>query len=142
MFRRPADLVTAQTFSDPPLNTVGAVKQGSIIRLDTGTEIPLPAYLGDVDDGRVVIGFRPHHLSPTPASAASVAIQAKVTVTEITGSESFVHVSNGFGKWVMLTRGVHDLAPDSDITVNLDTRHLLAFREDGTSAAGDRPLAA
>jgi glycerol transport system ATP-binding protein len=142
VFRRPADLVTAQTFSDPPLNTVGAVKQGSVIRLDTGTEMSVPAYLSDVADGRVVIGFRPHHLSPQPQSSASVAIPAKVTVTEITGSESFVHVSNGFGKWVMLARGVHDLTPDTDITVNLDTRHLLAFREDGTSAAQTRPLAA
>ncbi|MDB5552776.1 MAG: ugpC 5 [Rhizobium sp.] len=142
VFRRPADLVTAQTFSDPPLNTVGAVKQGSVIRLDTGTEMPVPAYLASVADGRVVIGFRPHHLSPVALSASSVAIPAKVMVTEITGSESFVHVSNGFGKWVMLARGVHDLAPETDITVNLDTRHLLAFREDGTSAAQAQPLAA
>jgi glycerol transport system ATP-binding protein len=142
VFRRPADLVTAQTFSDPPLNTVGAVKQGSVIRLDTGTEMQVPAYLSSVADGRVVIGFRPHHLSPQPQSGASVAIPAKVTVTEITGSESFVHVSNGFGKWVMLARGVHDFTPDTDITVNLDTRHLLAFREDGTSAAQAQPLAA
>ena len=142
VFRKPADLVTAQTFSDPQLNTVGAVKQGSTIRLDTGTEMQVPAYLSDVADGRVVIGFRPHHLSPRPQTEASVAIPAKVTVTEITGSESFVHLSNGFGKWVMLTRGVLDLTPDTDITVNLDTRHLLAFREDGTSVADFRPLAA
>jgi len=142
VFRKPADLITAQTFSDPPLNTVGATKQGSVIKLDTGTEMPVPAYLSSVADGRVVIGFRPHHLSPAPVSSSSVAIPAKVTVTEITGSESFIHVTNGFGKWVMLTRGVHDLAPDSDITVNLDTRHLLAFREDGTSAAHVQPLAA
>ena len=142
VFRKPADLITAQTFSDPPLNTVGATKRGSVIKLDTGTEMPVPAYLSGVADGRVVIGFRPHHLSPVPVSSSSVAIPAKVTVTEITGSESFIHVTNGFGKWVMLTRGVHDLAPDSDIIVNLDTRHLLAFREDGTSAAQARPLAA
>lgn len=142
VFRKPADLITAQTFSDPPLNTVGAIKQGAVIRLDTGTDVPLPAYLNGIADGRVIIGFRPHHLSPVPVTEASVAIPAKVAVTEITGSESFVHISNGAGKWVMLTRGVHDLAPDTDITVNLDTRHLLAFTEDGTSAAHVQPLAA
>ena len=142
VFRKPADLITARTFSDPPLNTVGAVKQGAVIKLDSGTEFAVPAYLGGVADGRLVLGFRPHHLSPTPVTEANVAIPAKVTVTEITGSESFIHVTNGTGTWVMLTRGVHDLAPDTDITVNLDTRHLLAFREDGTSAAQIQPLAA
>ena len=141
VFRKPADLVTARTFSDPPLNTIPAEKTGATIRLATGTEIPAPDYLKGVGDGRLVIGFRPHHLSPEPLPGVSVAIPAEVTVTEITGSESFVHVANGDAKWVMLTRGVHDLAPGTGITVNLDTRHLLAFREDGVSAA-DRPLAA
>ncbi|MBX9455169.1 MAG: ABC transporter ATP-binding protein [Rhizobium sp.] len=142
VFRRPADLVTAKTFSDPPLNTVSAEKTGATIRLATGTEIAVPDYLRNVGDGRLVIGFRPHHLSPEPLAGVSVAIAAKVTVTEITGSESFVHVANGDSRWVMLTRGVHDLAPGTGISVNLDTRHLLAFREDGVSAASDRPLAA
>lgn len=142
VFRRPTDLVTARTFSDPPLNTVGAVKQGTTIRLDSGTELNAPDYLRDIADGRVLIGFRPHHLSPAPQSAASVAIPARVAVTEITGSESFVHVANGNDRWVMLTPGVYDLAPNTEVTVNLDTRHLLAFREDGTSATAQRPMAA
>ena len=142
VFRKPADLITARTFSDPPLNTVPAEKTGSIIRLATGTEIAAPDYLRQVADGRLLIGFRPHHLSPEPLPGVSVAIPANVTVTEITGSESFVHVANGDSKWVMLTRGVHNLAPGTGISVNLDTRHLLAFREDGRSATGDRPLAA
>ena len=142
VFRKPVDLITAKTFSDPPLNTTSAEKTGSTIRLAGGTEIAVPDYLNNVADGPLVIGFRPHHLSPEPLPGVSVAIPANVTVTEITGSESFIHVANGDAKWVMLTRGVHDLAPGTGISVNLDTRHLLAFREDGLSAAGDRPLAA
>jgi glycerol transport system ATP-binding protein len=142
VFRKPVDLITAKTFSDPPLNTTSAEKAGSTIRLAGGTEIAVPDYLRNIADGRLVIGFRPHHLSPEPMPGVSVAIPANVMVTEITGSESFVHVANGDSKWVMLTRGVHDLAPGTGITVNLDTRHLLAFREDGLSAATDRPLAA
>lgn len=142
VFRKPTDLVTAKTFSDPPLNTVAAEKTGSTIKLATGTVIIAPDYLRNVGDGRLVIGFRPHHLSPEPMDGVSVSIQANVTVTEITGSESFVHVANGDARWVMLTRGVHDLAPGTGITVNLDTRHLLAFREDGMNAVQPRPLAA
>jgi glycerol transport system ATP-binding protein len=142
VFRRPADLITAQTFSDPPLNTVAAEKRGSVIRLATGTEITAPGYLEGVRDGRLLIGFRPHHLSPEPLAGVSVAIPAQVAVTEITGSESFVHIESGGARWVMLTRGVHDLAPGTGISVNLDTRHLLAFGEDGRSATSTLPHAA
>jgi glycerol transport system ATP-binding protein len=58
-----------------------------------------------------------------------------VMVTEITGSESFIHLAYGGDRWVMLTKGVHDLAPGTGMVVYLDTRHLLAFRDDGSNAA-------
>lgn len=142
VFRKPADMITAQTFSDPPLNSIKAAKKGNLITLDTGAQITVPAYLQSIPDGRMTLGFRPHHLSIQPQNGASVPLQAKVTVTEITGSESFIHLAYGTGKWVMLTKGIHDLAPDTGITVHLDTRHLLAFREDGLNATSPQLLAA
>jgi glycerol transport system ATP-binding protein len=94
------------------------------------------------DNGPLTIAFRPHHLSPTPQSIATAQLQATVMVTEITGSESFIHLAYGSDKWVMLTKGVHDLAPGTSIIIYLDTRHLLAFRDDGTNASSALRLAA
>jgi glycerol transport system ATP-binding protein len=135
VFRKPADIITARTFSDPPLNTMVADKRGNVFVLPSGSEFPVPADMQDLADGPLTIGFRPHHLSPTPQSIATAALKATVAVTEITGSESFIHLIHGPDKWVMLTKGVHDLAPETSMMVYLDTRHLLAFRDDGTNAS-------
>lgn len=142
VFRKPADIVTARTFSDPPLNTIAAVKKGQVFVLTGGAEIPVPADLQALADGPLTIGFRPHHLSPTPQSIATATLQAKVTVTEITGSESFVHLAYGSDRWVMLAKGVHAFTPDATMMVYLDTRHLLAFRDDGTNASDTHRRAA
>src|SRR4051812_43163267 len=60
VFRNPADLTTAQAFSDPPLNTIAAQKGGSSFTLDGGLTVPAPKGLAD---GPYVLGVRPHHLS-------------------------------------------------------------------------------
>jgi glycerol transport system ATP-binding protein len=135
VFRRPTDLLTAQTFSDPPLNMITAVKRGDVLALEGGAEISTPRDMSHVPDGPLTIGFRPHHLSPKPVSIETAALPARVAVTEITGSESYVHLDHGAETWVMLTKGVHDIAPGTDLMVYLDTRHLLAFRQDGRNAA-------
>jgi glycerol transport system ATP-binding protein len=133
VFRSPVDLVTAQTFSDPPMNIANAVKVGASLRLSTGTV--LPASGAPLADGPCIVGFRPHHLSPVAASADAVAIRAKVIVTEITGSESFVHIACGDARWSMLTHGVHDHAPGEELTVWLEPRHVLLFEPSGRSVS-------
>jgi glycerol transport system ATP-binding protein len=142
VFRKPVDLITARTFSDPPLNTINAVKRGGTFVLSGGAEIAVPGDMQSLADGPLTIGFRPHHLSPKPQSIATAQLKATVTVTEITGSESFIHLAYGSDRWVMLTKGVHDLAPDTSIIVYLDTRHLLAFDGDGRNALKPLKLAA
>src|SRR5690606_35709024 len=45
VFRDPADLVTARTFSDPPLNLIALRKQGSHFVLDGAAGLPAPPAL-------------------------------------------------------------------------------------------------
>ena len=42
VFRRPDDLITARTFSDPPLNTIVMRKTGGHFTLDGGMRFPVP----------------------------------------------------------------------------------------------------
>src|SRR3954451_1435893 len=90
VYRRPDDLVTAQVFSDPPLNTIPAVKTGPTVTLDTGVNMRAVGAFATVPDGRYTVGFRAHHLALEPAVADGLALAAVVSVAEITGSESFV----------------------------------------------------
>jgi glycerol transport system ATP-binding protein len=56
-------------------------------------------------------------------------------VTEITGSESFLHLMHGTDRWVGLVHGVHDLASGTEVSVWLDPMHVYVFGADGALVA-------
>ncbi|MDR7032523.1 ABC transporter ATP-binding protein [Mesorhizobium sp. BE184] len=131
VFRSPVDLVTAKTFADPPLNTIVLAKKGNSFLLEGGVKLPVPESLAGIADGPYTIGFQPHHLSFERRNAAAVPVQTKVSITEITGSESFVHLNFADARWVMLAHGIHKLEPDEQVEVFIDTRHIMVFDDVG-----------
>ena len=58
-------------------------------------------------------------------------LKAQIIISEIAGSESFIHVDCAGSRWVMLEHGIHDIEPDTAIELFVDTRHLMAFGTDG-----------
>ncbi len=142
VFRNPVDLITARTFSDPPLNTASVTKAGDRFSLDGAVDIPVAAAISDIPDGRYTIGFQPHHLTLTRPGTDAVAMNAKVSVTEITGSESFIHLDYAGERWVLLTHGIHDLPGGEAVEVFLDPGALLVFDDTGRSMTADRKMAA
>jgi glycerol transport system ATP-binding protein len=115
VYRKPLDLVTARTFSDPPLNTIdaGAVAQALA-----------PA-------GATTLAFRPHHLRPGVAKPGSLGFRLNVISTEVTGSESFVHVKFGDNRWVMLTHGVHIYPAGEEVDAYVEPENVMAFDASG-----------
>ena len=145
VYRRPHDLITAQTFADPPLNTIAATKFGGRFTLggkDASGSLPVPAHLAKISDGPVTLAFQPHHLSLSRPFDAAPSLEVRTQISEIAGSESFVHVRHGESRWVMLTHGVCELDPSLDIDVFVDTRHLMAFGDDGRALTDDPTLSA
>ncbi|WP_136618998.1 MULTISPECIES: ABC transporter ATP-binding protein [Mesorhizobium] len=138
VFRKPADLVTAKTFSDPPLNTIVLAKKGRDFLLEGGVNLPVPAELSGIADAIYTIGFQPHHLSLERPNAAAVPVRAKVTITEITGSESFIHLDFADARWVMLTHGIRDFEPDEVVEVFIDPRHIMVFDEHGRAVSAPK----
>ncbi|QPC87702.1 ATP-binding cassette domain-containing protein [Mesorhizobium sp. NBSH29] len=141
-FRKPVDLITAQTFADPPLNTIVLRKKGSGFELDGGITLPVPQQLKGVSDGIYTVAFQPHHLALSATSANAVPVKAKVTATEITGSESFIRLDFADAHWIMLAHGIHHFEDDQMIDVFIDPRHLMVFDGDGRAAAATAALAA
>lgn len=142
VFRNPVDLITAQTFSDPPMNTITMRKKGGHFVLEGAADIPVPAAFSDIAEDIYTLGFRPHHLSLQPPGGQSIPLTAKVSVTEITGSESFVHLHYADERWVMLTPGIHNIESDRSLEVHLDTRHLMVFDRHGRTVTGGERMAA
>ncbi len=137
VYRKPVDLLTARTFSDPPLNTIDLFKSGDKFLANGIADIAVPTHLKGLHDGPMTIGFHPHHLSLGPVGDQPAEIAATTIVSEIAGSESFVHVQVGPARWVMLAHGIHNIDPDTTIKTFLDTRHLMAFDPEGRSLGLD-----
>ncbi|MDG4907980.1 ABC transporter ATP-binding protein [Mesorhizobium sp. WSM4898] len=138
VFRKPVDLVTARTFADPPLNTIVLAKNGSDFLLEGGVKLPVPPELLGIPDASYTIGFQPHHLSLERPNAGAVPVRAKVTITEITGSESFVHLDFADARWVMLAHGILDFETDDEVEVFIDPRHIMVFDQNGRAVTASK----
>jgi glycerol transport system ATP-binding protein len=130
VYRRPGDAVTARVFSDPPMNFVRVTKTAEHLVFDEGQEAPAFGALHDLPDGRYRAGFRPGHLRIERLSTDDLAFHAHLSVTELTGSESFLHLDHGDQRWVALVHGVHDLPSGAAREVFVDPAHVYLFDED------------
>lgn len=135
VYRNPVDIVSARTFADPPLNTIALTRAGNDFQLDSETVLPVPPHLSTVPQGPCTIAFQPHHLSVARPHPTAAMLKARVIISEIAGSESFIHVECNGSRWVMLEHGIHDIEIDTLIDVFVDIRHLMAFGADGRSIA-------
>jgi glycerol transport system ATP-binding protein len=141
VYRRPVDLTTARAFSDPPLNTMPVQKTGNQVRLATGN-FPAGGTLAGLADGEYTIALRPHHLALAPPTPDAVGLGGTVTVSEITGSESYVHLKVAGHNWVALVRGIQEFEPGTRLDIYLDPTRLFVFDVRGNLAAAPAVAAA
>ncbi|WP_425074773.1 ABC transporter ATP-binding protein [Sagittula sp. S175] len=135
VYRQPVNATTARVFSDPPMNFLSISKTGSKIMFGKGQTAPATGKLAELPDGRYQAGFRPNHLEIGKHAADAVEFTTVLTVTELTGSETFVHLDHHGERWVGLVHGVHDLAIGEALKVYLDPRHVYVFAESGELVA-------
>lgn len=127
VYNKPGNLTTAQTFSDPPLNTALVKKSGHVLEFGNQVLGNTPV---DLADGDYTVGIRPHHISLTQTRDNSHAIPATVGTSEITGSQTFLHVEIGAGSWVVLANGIHRLEKDSNIELYVNPNTFYLFDTD------------
>ena len=131
VYRQPVDATTARVFSDPPMNFLQISKTGSKLMFGDGQSAPATGKLAELEDGRYTAGFRPNHLEIHKHTDDAMCFETRLVVTELTGSETFVHLDHHGERWVGLIHGVHDLAIGDGLTVYLDPAHVYVFAEDG-----------
>jgi glycerol transport system ATP-binding protein len=130
VFRNPVDIRSAEVFSDPPLNSMDAIKANGEIRF-AGGSLHAAGPFQALADGPCMLAFRAHHLALRAGSLGAIRLAGQVSVSEITGSESFVHIDAPPHRFVALATGVHRLEPGTHIDTFLDPRHLFAFDSAG-----------
>jgi glycerol transport system ATP-binding protein len=127
VYRHPETLRVAQVFSDPPLNIVGVKKSGGSVQYAGGVQAPASGLYAGLADGPYRVGFRAHQIELANGVAGRHAFHASVTVTEITGSESFVHLSRENSNWVAVLHGVHQFPPGHVLDAVLDPDNVFVF---------------
>jgi glycerol transport system ATP-binding protein len=134
LYRDPDTLMAARLFSDPPLNSLALSRGNGGLRF-AGAEQALPAAVtaelvnalpADEVESTLTLAVRGHHLrlgsdvahaSEPSARESLIEIRGTVDVTEITGSESFVHFTFMGQSWVALLDGIHALPGGAAITL-------------------------
>jgi glycerol transport system ATP-binding protein len=135
VYRHPDTMRVAQVFSDPPLNVVGIEKNNGSVQYAGGVQAPASGLYAGLGDGAYRVGFRAHQLEVANGIAGRHAFQATVTVTEITGSESFVHLNRDASNWVAVLQGVHEYPPGYVLDAVLDPNNVFVFDAAGRLVA-------
>lgn len=131
VYRQPADEATARVYSDPPMNFVTVKKSASGVSFPGGSAVN-----ADLPEGEYRAGFRAHDLRIGDGDAAEIAFDAKVIVTELTGSETFVHVEAAGERWILLVHGLRDFEVGQSLKVNVREQDLYFFDQSGQRVGG------
>lgn len=135
LYRRPVDLLTAQVFSDPPINIAPVTKRNGHIELGADVSWPSAPTAASLPDGRYVMGIRPHHIRPIATGADTVRIDGEVQITELSGSESVIHFSHHGLNWVSQSHGIHPIKVGETAGFHMDVKQCLYFSENGERIA-------
>jgi glycerol transport system ATP-binding protein len=135
VYRHPNTATTARVFSDPPMNFLTVSKAGRRLMFGAGQSVEAAGPLARLPDGRYRAGFRANHLELGGHTGAALDFRGTVAVTEITGSETFVHLDHGEDRWIALVEGIHRLSQGDEVQVFLDPAHVHVFDETGAFVA-------
>ncbi|MCH2096345.1 MAG: ABC transporter ATP-binding protein [Rhodobacteraceae bacterium] len=134
IYRDPASLNAARVFSDPPINHAPVQKSGTQIvmgdvRWDAAGDAAALA------DGTYTVAVRPNHILPSASDRATVALNGRVLVTELSGSESSAHFDLEGRGWVSLAHGTHPYRIGENHTFYMESGGCLYFTPDGHRVA-------
>lgn len=127
-YHEPRSSQVAQIFSDPPMNLIAAEVDGGQLRLPGGVTGARPPHFGEVSDGPVTVGFRPHLLSLEAPNGDAIALGGDLLLAELTGSATYLHVEIGeVEELVAEVPGVHSHPLGEHLELFLRPETLFAF---------------
>ncbi len=135
IYRNPNSIISARVFSDPPINVTKARKSGKTLTVFNGVKWPVAGSSATLPDGDYELALHPHHVVPGKHAGQSGEVKGRVLVTEISGSESVVHLDMGGYTWVSQSHGVHPYKIGETATFHANVARALYFGGDGRLVA-------
>ena len=120
VYNKPENLISAKVFSDPPMNIAEISKSGEIFKIKDNN-IQWKSKV-KIKDGNYKLGIRPHNITTYKEGDNSVEINGKVLISELSGSESLIHFTNGKLNWVSLSNGIQqkNIGENTKLFMNVD----------------------
>jgi glycerol transport system ATP-binding protein len=135
VYHHPANLRVGEIFSDPPMNLMPVELAGGEARLSADVAFAAPPHMNGLGAGHYRLGVRANHIFLEPRAAADLAVPAAVELSEISGSETFVHARHNGLSLVVQREGVHRYELAQPVTLHIDPQRLYAFDATGALAA-------
>jgi len=132
VFHRPKSMRVARAFSDPPMNLVEANANANPhadgIALPAGLSlaVALPRDPHNTGDRALTVGIRASALR-MQARPGDLLLPGSVELAEISGSDTFVHVSTAIGELVAQMSGVHQFTLGAPLTLHLSPAQVYVF---------------
>ena len=145
VYHHPNTERVGRTFADPPMNFIDGEVANGEVRLGPRIQLPLTGHLQHLTPGFYRFGVRPCHLALKPRSHRDQRFEAMVALSEISGSETFLHVAFDDAAWVVQEEGVHSLDLNREIPLFLNPDNVFVFDPAGSlvaSPARERALEA
>ncbi|MBU0652723.1 MAG: ABC transporter ATP-binding protein [Proteobacteria bacterium] len=125
VFNAPAMIRCAEIIYNPPMNIFnGAIQRGEIL-LQGGVRLPVPWHMGHLPEGTYRFG-----LSTADISIGGN-IGAEVELSEISGSQTILHLRGAIGSFIVYEAGVYHYSMGSTVQVGLDPGRIFTFAVDG-----------
>ncbi len=128
VFHRPKSLRVARAFSDPPMNLVTAQAMAGGVQLQAGPLLALD--VPPTAAGSLTVGLRASALR-VQQRPGDVALTGHVELAEISGSDTFVHVSTPIGELVAQLTGVHYFELGTALTLYFHATQAYVFDGQG-----------
>lgn len=132
VYHRPKDIITAEMFSEPPINIIPGRVTENEVTFDETVHFQLNSDLRPLKPGHYQFGVRASHIGLVPHADDDLELPVKVDLAEISGSETFLHVRNPHFELVLHLSGVHEYHVDQDIKIYFPTHKLYAFDPHGS----------
>jgi len=131
VYQNPQTTRIAQAFSDPAMNFIVGQVDANNFRLNDAQQTPLQNHLSGLNPGEYRFGMRPNHLQLERKSDSDIEFQTILELAEISGSETFVHVSHKEESWTVQQQGIHNYRMGDQAQVYIDPARLYVFDLDG-----------
>jgi glycerol transport system ATP-binding protein len=135
VYHNPTSIKVAQIFSDPPINHLEGKIENNMAIIDENLKWPLKDSAKNLKPGKYFFGIRANHLFLSLREKRTVKIEGLVELSEINGSETFIHVSHAQKRIVVQESGIHSRKIGSNIAIYADPGSFFIFDEKGRLAA-------